>query len=172
MPHVLAYAVTDQCRPNVLAIPDFIYGGWPEVGIESYATTTAAITEAGKKPPRMTGFSGSAMPEWTSHACGFWNWAQHAEDMAFIGMNWQTHDAASPSRLAANHYVSLPEHAAYSMLLDIRGAGYSGRLKLLMHANRPVFLVERRFREFFYAQSASLRTLHAGQSDLSISSNR
>ena len=43
VPYVLAYSVTDQCRPNVLAIPDFIYGGWPEAGIADYTATASAI---------------------------------------------------------------------------------------------------------------------------------
>lgn len=168
VPHVLTYSVTNQCRPNILAIPDFIYGGWPEVGIESYTATTAAIVEAGKKPPLRDklfwiGNAEMDMSRMQLLKIG----QQHPQDMELIGMNWQTNDAASSSRLPANHYVSLPDHATYSMLLDIRGAAYSGRLKLLMHASRPVFLVERRFREFFYTHLKTYEHYMPVKADLS-----
>ena len=151
VPHVLTYSVTDQCRSNIIAIPDFIYGGWPEAGVASYAATTAAIAEAGKKPPvhdKVFWIGNAAMDPSRAQLLGLG--LQHPAAMEFIGMNWLPADAQNTGRLPANRYVSLPDHAQYSMLLDIRGAGYSGRLKLLMHAARPVFLVERRFREFFY----------------------
>jgi hypothetical protein len=152
-PHVLAYSVTDACLPNVIAIPDFTYGGWPEAGIESYTATAAAMAEAGKKPPlhdKIFWIGNAGMEESRLRLLEIGR--QHPDDLEFISMNWQpsVEGEASASRLPASRYVSLPDHAEYSMLLDIRGAGYSGRLKLLMQAGRPVFIVERRFREFFY----------------------
>ena len=38
----------------------------------------------------------------------------------------------------------------YSILIDIEGWGYSGRLKYLLFSNRPILLVERPHKEFFY----------------------
>lgn len=151
VPYVLAYSVTDQCRSNIIAVPDFVYGGWPEAGIASYEETARAIAEAGKKPPLYDKifWIGNVATD-PSRAQLIEIGQQHPADMEFIGMNWLDGNAPDGTRLPASRYVSLPDHARYGMLLDIRGAGYSGRLKLLMQAGRPVFLVERRFREFFY----------------------
>lgn len=151
VPYVLTYSVTDSCRPNIIAVPDFVYGGWPEVGITSYAETIAAIKTAGQNPPKHDKVFWIGNPMTHDDRLRLLEIGQHnPDDMEFIGMNWQPPETSSHGRLPASRYVSLPEHADYSILLDIRGAGYSGRLKLLMHARRPVFVVERRFREFFY----------------------
>lgn len=151
VPYVLTYSVTDQCRANILAMPDFVYGGWPEAGIVSYDETTAAIAEAGKKPPLHDKVFWIGNVETDPSRAWMMDIGQkNPDDMDFVAMNWLAGHSPDGSRLPASRFVSMPDHAAYSMLLDIRGAGYSGRLKLLMHAGRPVFLVERRFREFFY----------------------
>jgi len=153
VPHVLTYSVTDACRPNIIAVPDFIYGGWPEAGITDYTATAAAIAEAGQQPPQQDKVFWIGNPLMDESRLRLLEIGQeHPDLMEFIGMNWLPPTTGTDTRLPASHYVSLPDHAAYSMLLDIRGAGYSGRLKLLMQAGRPVFLVERPFREFFYDQ--------------------
>lgn len=151
VPYVLTYSVTPECLPNIIAMPDFIYNGWPEAGIDDYNATTAAITAAGQLPPqhnKLFWIGNVAMDP--SRAVLMEMAAQNPDCMECIGMSWHGTRLPRSERLPASRYVSLPDHAAYGMLLDIRGAGYSGRLKLLMHANRPVFVVERRFREFFY----------------------
>jgi len=40
----------------------------------------------------------------------------------------------------------------YKYLLDIGGNGYSGRLKFLLFSNRPVFIVERNYIEYWHNQ--------------------
>lgn len=48
-------------------------------------------------------------------------------------------------------FISLPHMIQqFSHVLDIGGNGYSGRLKYLLYSNRPLFLVERKFVEYFY----------------------
>lgn len=149
VPHVLTYSVTDNCLPNIIAIPDFIFGGWPEIGIHDYTATTKAIAQAGQQPPQRDQifWIGNAEMHETRRAL-LQIGAQHPDSMNFIGMQWHKDHAGGGQQPSV--YVSLPDHAAYSMLLDIRGSGYSGRLKLLMHAGRPLFLVERPFKEFFF----------------------
>ena len=41
--------------------------------------------------------------------------------------------------------MSLQEHGRWAYLIDMAGTGWSGRLKLLYHARRPI-LVQRRVR--------------------------
>jgi len=38
----------------------------------------------------------------------------------------------------------------YSLLIDIEGCGYSGRLKHLLWSHRPLLLVDRPHKEFFF----------------------
>lgn len=51
-------------------------------------------------------------------------------------------------RFQATKYVSLPDHCKYKYLLDIRGYGWSGRLKFLLYTQRPIFFVERNLRDY------------------------
>ena len=54
-------------------------------------------------------------------------------------------------KLNNNKYISIPDLVeTYSILLDIEGCGYSGRLKHLLWSHRPVLLVDRIHREFFF----------------------
>ena len=168
VPHVLTYSITDQCRPNIHVIPDFIFGGWPEAGIQSYDETTQAISIAGRMLPRHDKLFWIGNAGMHDDRMKLVELALHHPDvMSCVAMQWQPHKGASTGLLKADNYVSLPDHAAYSMLLDIRGAGYSGRLKLLMHAARPVFLVERPFREFFYEHLRPFEHFIPVKSDLS-----
>ena len=47
-------------------------------------------------------------------------------------------------------FVSLAGHCRYRYLIDLEGAGYSGWLKLLLFAGRPLFIQTRWRREFFF----------------------
>ena len=38
----------------------------------------------------------------------------------------------------------------YAILIDVEGYGYSGRLKYLLFSQRPILLVERPHKEYFY----------------------
>jgi hypothetical protein len=48
-------------------------------------------------------------------------------------------------------YISTPELVKkYSILIDIEGGGYSGRLKHLLWSHRPLLLVDRPHKEYFF----------------------
>jgi glycosyltransferase involved in cell wall biosynthesis len=38
----------------------------------------------------------------------------------------------------------------YSFLIDVEGYGYSGRLKYLLWSQRPVLLIDRPYKEYFF----------------------
>jgi len=55
------------------------------------------------------------------------------------------------THLNSSKYISTPKLVeTYSILIDIEGAGYSGRLKHLLWSHRPVLLVDRPHKEFFF----------------------
>jgi len=168
MPYVLTYSKTNNCRPNIIPIPDFMFHSWPEVGITSYESCTQNIIQAGESPATIfkVFWIGNIDTDPTRHRL-LEIGRRHSNNMEFISMTWQQSEGTSLHRLDANYFVSLPEHCRYSMLLDIRGASYSGRLKLLLHARRPVFMVERQFHEFFFDLMAPNETYIPVRADLS-----
>jgi hypothetical protein len=55
------------------------------------------------------------------------------------------------TKLNSNKYISTPELVkTYSILIDIEGNGYSGRLKHLLWSHRPLLLVDRPHKEYFF----------------------
>ena len=51
----------------------------------------------------------------------------------------------------SSQYISTPELVKkYSILIDIEGNGYSGRLKHLLWSHRPILLVDRPHKEYFF----------------------
>jgi hypothetical protein len=66
----------------------------------------------------------------------------------FVEMKWtQSGNVLHNS----SKYISIPELVKkYSVLIDIEGAGYSGRLKYLLWSHRPVLVVDRPHKEYFF----------------------
>jgi hypothetical protein len=55
------------------------------------------------------------------------------------------------TQLNSSKYISTPDLVKkYSILIDIEGNGYSGRLKHLLWSHRPLLLVDRPHKEFFF----------------------
>jgi len=53
--------------------------------------------------------------------------------------------------LNSTKYISTPDLVKkYKILIDIEGIGYSGRLKFLLWSHRPVLLVDRPHKEYFF----------------------
>jgi len=51
----------------------------------------------------------------------------------------------------------MEEQAEYRYMADVEGFGYSGRLKILLHAARVLLMVERPYREYFYGDMEPFR---------------
>lgn len=48
------------------------------------------------------------------------------------------------------NYMSMTEQAKYKYLIDIRGTSWTDRVKVLFHLKRPIFLVDRPYKEWFF----------------------
>lgn len=145
---VFAFARSKRV-PGVLAFPCFSFDAWVEAGIRNYPDCVHSILMASATPPSdphcfwIGNTATHPLREIIySHALG------HPELADFRPMQWQN-AVSQDGRLAATQYVSLPDHCAYSMLLDMRGAGYSGRRKFLLHTGRPVLVVDGEFTEYW-----------------------
>ena len=131
------------------SFPSFLFDSWPEVGIASYQQVFDTMVEAGARPPTdpRVFWIGALTNPFRKTACDIA--AQHPEWMDFRLMTW---NRADPTALAPNTqaYVSLVDHCAYRVLIDLGAAGFSARLPLLFASGRPVILLERSVESWFY----------------------
>jgi hypothetical protein len=130
-------------------IPDFNFHAWPQVGIEDYNKLIQEIDNAGSQKFEINkvGWIGN---QFTSRnrmimiELGKLN--PHLFD--FFDMEWINQ---GKTELKGTRYISLPDLVKkYSILIDIEGTGYSGRLKFLLWSHRPVLLVDRPHTEYFF----------------------
>lgn len=47
-------------------------------------------------------------------------------------------------------YMSMTEQAQYKYLIDVRGYSWTDRVKVLFHLGRPIFLVDRPYKEWYF----------------------
>jgi hypothetical protein len=128
-----------------------VFDAWPEVGIEDYEATAAALGAAGALPPESDalGWRG-AMTHDNRRKLLEVVAAARSPDMYDVQETvWRgTQETPMP---AWNH-VSLVDGARrWRFQLDVEGAGYSGRLKLLFFSRRVVFVADRPHREWWMA---------------------
>jgi glycosyltransferase involved in cell wall biosynthesis len=139
-----------------IAIPDFVFDRWPEIGIPDYAETTWEVAHAGADEPlqRRCGWIGNAHGnEYRSRLIEL---SQARPDLLDAsGIDWGTNDRIrSPINAAETmpyNYLTLPQQVRrWSTLIDVEGVGYSGRLKILLHSGRPVVIQDRPWHEWFW----------------------
>lgn len=133
---------------TVRTVPDFNFHAWPEVGIDDYEQTIGAIHERGLQPARQhkVGWIGN-LSTCSTRQTLFDIGRRHPDLFDICDMQWVR---SGQTRLGSTRYISLPDLVAeYSILVDIEGNGYSGRLKYLLWSHRPLLLVDRPHREFF-----------------------
>lgn len=131
------------------AIPDFLFDHWKQVGISDYETEVESIKSHGQYAPtkqQMFWIGNSNTNKIRSIFLD--HYARKYSDL-IIGKNtnWISSDGI---KLTSNNFMSLPNHCDYKYLIDLPGNGWSARLKMLMFTNRPLFIVERPWKEYFF----------------------
>jgi hypothetical protein len=132
-------------------IPDFNFHGWSQVGIHDYEETVHQISESGDKPFIMNkvGWIGSIQTTKRREPL-FQLGNEHPELFDIISMDWIRNQPAG-QKMNATVYLSMQQLVEkYSILIDIEGGGYSARVKYLLWSKRPLLLVDRPHKEFFY----------------------
>jgi hypothetical protein len=138
-------------------IPDFVFHQWTGVHIDNYTelvqqlstilVTMPAAAAAAAAEVEKVGWVGSCGPlairrQLLAYA------EQHRDVLDVTEMHWQKDTAG---RITGINYRSLPQLVRrFRALLDIEGMGYSGRVKMLLWSRRPLLLIDRPYREFFY----------------------
>ena len=133
-------------------VPDFVFGGWPEVGIDDFDETCWGVQSAGDEPAQLpvTGWIGSVQTS-AVRSVLLELGRVHPDVLDVQQVDWVAGADQGPLQTAAGNALTLEAQARrWSALLDVEGKGYSGRLKLLLHSGRPVLVQDRPWREWFW----------------------
>jgi len=132
-------------------VPDFNFHAWPQVGIHDYEIVTKEIDVSGLNPFEINkvGWIGNIH---TNHMRSILLQIGQQNTALLDIVNCDGWWPSSNSVVFhTNNYISIPDLVKkYSLLIDIEGCGYSGRLKHLLWSHRPVLLVDRPHKEFFF----------------------
>ena len=129
--------------------PDFNFCNWKEVGLNDYEECTKQMDNVGKTTFEINKVGWIGNLDTNEIRKKLFDIGKANTDLFDImSVNWQkTHNQT----VTARNYISMQDLVQkYSILLDIEGYGYSGRLKYLFWSHRPVLLVDRPHKEFFY----------------------
>lgn len=147
-PH-FAYAKSKD-NNNVILIPDFIMDSWPACEIDDYTTTVNAMVEKSNEKilyDKLFWIGNVITHKSRVTLCEL---AQIDNRIEAIAMDWQRNEFKVLKKQPSTFFISLPDHCRYKYLIDIQGVGYSGRAKILLFSGRPLFLVDRKWHEYFY----------------------
>jgi hypothetical protein len=129
-------------------IPDFNFHAWPEVGIRDYSETIELIHLAGLQKPiiNKVGWIGGFTNIIRKNLFEIGN--QNKELFEIYSMEWKQ---TGNIQLSGTKYISTPDLVKnYSILIDVEGNGFSARVKHLLWSHRPLLLVDRPHKEYYY----------------------
>lgn len=131
-----------------VAAPDFIFNGWHEAKFFDFDAKARSLAEASAAE--------------AIHQRAFWTGrGDIPARAALVEMSLRHPEAIEAVDALPNYdrgrniylrnFKPLEEQLAqYRYTIDVEGFGYSGRLKLLLHARRALLMLDRPYREFFY----------------------
>jgi hypothetical protein len=135
-----------------VAVPDPVFGGWPEVGIDDFDETCRDVAAAGAAPAERpvagwVGSLGTHPIRAELHRIG----SAHPEQLEVRQVEWGPRNAtgAQLGTVTGTHLTLADQCARWGALIDVEGLGYSGRLKILLHAGRPVLVQDRPWHEWW-----------------------
>lgn len=135
-----------------VAVPDFVFCRWPEVGIDDYDETCRSVAAAGQQPAELdvVGWIGNGLSHpvrGVLHQLSL----DHPDLLDVQRVEWVRVAEQQQLSSSAGNALSLPEQAQrWGALIDVEGGAYSGRLKILLHSGRPVLIQDRPWHEWFW----------------------
>jgi hypothetical protein len=145
------YTVFGNCSVDGqadVAAPDFVFNGWPEAKFADFDAEAAKLADASLATP--------------VHQRAFWTGRVDLPAReALVELSRVRPKVIEAVDSSANYdrekqvyvgrFVTMAEQIAqYRYMIDVEGDGYSGRLKLLLHARRAVLMLDRPYREYFF----------------------
>lgn len=154
---------------NVVTCPDFTFCRWVECGINDYGTTVTNILAKSEQEPvseKLFWIGNPRTQPLRLKLLALGN--ANRNRLMIIPMDW-LRDFPRGRKHRSTHYVSLEEHSHYKYLIDCGANGYSGRLKFLLHTNRPLFIVDRQDdkKEYFHDELVPFQHFIPVKEDLS-----
>lgn len=144
------YSMSSYTGKN--CFPDFNFDKWEEVGIKDFTTTVNNIRNLGiNSTVFKVGWRGNSNTNRIrKHLVQIGSQFSHIMDIIDTG-NWIPNSNSIRLDTTTSSYETLEETIGkYAVLLDIEGNGYSGRLKYLLHSGKPVIIVDRPHKEYFF----------------------
>lgn len=135
-------------------VPDFLFDGWPQVGLGDFEDCVREAREAGASPAAagVIGWIGNCATHHSRSAFRAMA-AGHPDLFDVRDVTWVPQPGEVGLGTAAGNAMSLAEQIrAWGVLIDVEGRGWSARLKLLLHSGRPVMIQDRLWKEWFWPQ--------------------
>jgi len=139
---------SDIRASRIELIPDFIFNAWPEVYIPDYEKKCEEIIKASQKTPLYQNrvfWAGNVDTHESRKIL-----EKYSKIYSWIDV-YNSSNSSSNKNYNKDLFVSLEDHCKYQFLIDLRGVGYSGRVKLLLFSGRCLFLQDREFEEWYYS---------------------
>lgn len=152
-PHKIETSMTypkDQPERKNYCVPDFTFWHWPNSLVQDSVETFRRIADEGELNPEIDkvawfGNILAAGPEVPEHRTRK-RLVNHFGVQHPLRFDFQHAGRGGGSK----KYISMPDMVRkYRWLLDIGGAGWSGRTKFLLFSGRPLLMVDRRYIEYF-----------------------
>lgn len=127
-------------------LPDFVFDHWKQTGLIDYEITRIRLNRFDTRAPdsELLGWRGALTHPSRAYLVSLDDKIKFDCEL----INW---DRSDPNNLTAINFMSFEEQIAkWRYLIDLRGVGYSGRLKILLSSKRVVFIQERKYEEFFF----------------------
>lgn len=128
--------------------PDFIFNHWKEARIDDYEQHCVMLNECGKinYSENKIGWIGSFSCLARKQLYNYYKNNTNIFEMHVTNLTLNLDGVVQ-----SDNFMTMDEQVKkWKYLLDIEGNGYSGRLKLLMWSGRPVFIIDRPYKEYFY----------------------
>ena len=139
-----SYSFSTTCGKYDETFPDWSFSGWSTAGIKSFREAIKAFPTTPPETNKL-GWIGSllnvnARKEFVTR------FGDTEFSEAFTTKGCFNLNIRKPPRFMTHS----EQIKRWKYLIDIRGIGYSGRTKFLMHSDRVVFLVDSPFEEYWY----------------------
>ena len=126
-PHFAYCAALDQ--PQTVMIPDFVFWGRQEAGIDNFEATRHEILQASRREPEDPRLFWIGNPKTNPIRERFLELAATESRIHTGALQWMNITCEHGSQRLKTEgaaFVSLADHCRYRYLIDLEGAGYSG----------------------------------------------
>ena len=140
-----------SCDYHDELIPDFNFDRWVEVGLNDYEEVCREMIQRAKDSPIIDKLFWIGNSETHPTRDQFCRLVEGDARIDAINIcSWNKTKYSKQLTTGNGKYVSIPDHCNYKYLIDLQGAGYSGRVKYLLHSGRPLFYQERQWNEYWF----------------------